>query len=57
MEGSGDNEDEIIKELPINAESSKYFTVTANNIIKTYNKAGKETVTVKKYPLEKCQLS
>ena len=58
MEGTGDTEDEIMKEIPLDYESRKYIHVTANNVIKTYHSETKEeTVTVKKYPMKRCAKS
>ncbi len=53
LEGNGNKEDEIIKEIPLDDKSKKYIHVTANNIIKTYE-SEKEKITIKKYPMEKC---
>ena len=53
MEGTGNKEDEIMKEIPLDDASRKYIHVTANNIIKTYE-SDKEKVTIKKYPMQKC---
>ena len=54
MEGTGDTEDEIMKQLPLDRDSRQYIHVTALNIIKSYDEQDKESVTVEKYPLEKC---
>ena len=54
MEGSGNTEDEIMKQLPLDRDSRQYIHVTVLNIIKTYDKQENESVAVEKYPLEKC---
>ena len=58
MQGSGATEDEIMKELPLDKESRKYIHVSLDNIIKTYHpETEEETVTINKYPIEKCSSS
>ena len=58
MKGEGANEDEIMKELPLDKESRKYIHVSLDNIIKTYHpETNEETVTVNTYPIEKCSSS
>ena len=56
MEGKGNTEDDLMTMLSLEGDTRKYIRVTANNIIKTYDKDGKETVTVKKYPMVKCTM-
>ena len=54
MEGKGNSEEDLMTQLSLDGDTRKYIRVTANNIIKTYDEDGKETVIVKKYPMVKC---
>ena len=52
LEGTGDTEDDIIKEIPLDYDSRKYVHVKMNNIIKKFDSAGVMTKYEYKYPME-----
>ena len=52
LTGTGDTEDDIVTEIPLDYDTRRYIHVSMNNIIKTYDSAGVETKTENKYPME-----